>query len=85
VYVTLGFLDLEQEDENGNSLVEKQPSVHAEVSDGHLVDVPIHGEVLLNLIADRHLWGSIYSQTQECPIYARHRTETLFRHPICIN
>jgi hypothetical protein len=35
------FLDLEQEDEDGHILVDKQPSVHVEVADGHLVDVPV--------------------------------------------
>jgi hypothetical protein len=29
--------------------VEKDPSVHVKVADGHLVDVPSHGEVILNL------------------------------------
>ena len=48
-HMTPRFLDLVQEDENGNSLVEKQPSIHVEVADGHLVDVPARGEVLLKL------------------------------------
>jgi hypothetical protein len=43
------FLDLEQEDEDRNGFVEKHPSVHVEVTDGHLVDVSSHGEVFLNL------------------------------------
>jgi hypothetical protein len=49
--MTPRFLDIEQEneDEVGNSLAEKQPSVHIKVADYHLVDVPSHGGVLLNL------------------------------------
>jgi hypothetical protein len=38
VHMTPRFIDLEQED--GNSLVEKQPSVHVGVAAGNLVDVP---------------------------------------------
>jgi hypothetical protein len=34
------FLDLEQDDEDGLSLVEKRHSVHVEVADDHFVDVP---------------------------------------------
>jgi hypothetical protein len=41
--MTPRFIDLEEEDEDGNSLVEQNPSVHVEVTDGHLVNVPFHG------------------------------------------
>jgi hypothetical protein len=43
--MNLRLVDLEQEDGDGNSLVEKQPGV--EVADGHLEDIPSRGEVLI--------------------------------------
>jgi hypothetical protein len=47
-HITPIFLDIEHEDEH--SLVDKQHSVHIEVADNHLVDVPTHVEALLNQI-----------------------------------
>jgi hypothetical protein len=49
VRMTTMCLDLEQEDEDGHSLVEKHPSVHVEIADGPLVDVPTFVDVILNL------------------------------------
>jgi hypothetical protein len=47
--MTPRFLGIEHEYEEGNSLLENHPSAHVEVANGHLVDVPGHAEVLLNM------------------------------------
>jgi hypothetical protein len=48
-HTTPRFLDLEQEYEDGYTIVEKHPSIHVEVADAILVDLPSHEEVLLYL------------------------------------
>jgi hypothetical protein len=48
-HTTTIFLYLEQEDEDGHNLVEKHPSVHVDISDDPLVDVPTFVDFLLNL------------------------------------
>jgi hypothetical protein len=54
--MTRRFVDLEQDDQNGHIIVDKNPSVHVEVeivdADGLIADISACEEVLLNLTCD---------------------------------
>jgi hypothetical protein len=64
-HTSTGFLDIIQEYEDFHSLVEKQPSAHIGILDGHIVHVPAHGEVMLNLSNLTYMDGDLFTARTE--------------------